>query len=373
MLKLFNSAKQKTNEAIAQAVKSLGQYGIGETQQHLFIAYLQSPDSRAVYHANPRSVAEQLQLTEPETLKVLVAALKEGIVTLNWDIQCPACYKVDFAASQLCDLRTWHTCSCCHHKHESDIDGQVRVTFSIDERLRSLPKEANDPEYRVNVDAKYGVVSGHRLLTLQMFRELFPRETIPPNESLLIRQVTILFTDLAGSTALYSQRGDSQAYSLVNQHFNFLFEIVDHHNGAVIKTIGDAIMATFTSQSDGIAAAIAMQEEMQNFNRRLGSTDNPLILKIGIHAGPCISVTLNDRADYFGTTVNTAARVEGLSQGNDIVFTESLLNQVQAIADAKKYSYQESVVKLKGLSEASKVFHLRITESTSLNPIITFS
>ena len=212
MLKLFNSKKQNVNEAIAQAVKSLGQYGIGETQQHLFIAYLQSPDSRMLYHANPRLIAEQLQLTERETLKVLVSALKEGLVTLNWDIQCPACQGIDFAATQLCKLRTWHICSCCHHKHESDADEHVRVTFSIDERLRALPKEANDPEYRVNVDAKYGVVSGHRLLTLQMFRELFPRETIPPKESLLIRQVTILFTDLAGSTALYSQRGDSQAY-----------------------------------------------------------------------------------------------------------------------------------------------------------------
>ncbi|PZV15663.1 MAG: hypothetical protein DCF20_09765 [Pseudanabaena sp.] len=367
VLKLFNSAKQNTNEAIAQSVKSLTQYRIGTIEQERFIAYLQSPDSRMLYHANPRLIAEQLQLTERETLKVLVAALKEGIVTLNWDIQCPVCQGIDFAATHLCELRTWHICSSCHHKHESDADEQVRVTFSIDERLRSLPKEANDLEFRSHVDAKYGVVSGHRLLTVQMFRELFPRETMPPNESLLIRQVTILFTDLAGSTALYSLRGDSQAYNLVNQHFNFLFEIVDRYNGAVIKTIGDAIMATFTSPSDGIEAAIAMQEEMQNFNRRIESTNNQLILKIGVHAGPCISVTLNERADYFGTTVNTAARVEGLSQGNDIVFTQSLLNHAKAIAEAKNYNYEQSFVKLKGISEPSRVFHMRITKSSSSN------
>ena len=169
------------------------------------------------------------------------------------------------------ELKTWHICPACHHKHESDADQQVRVTFSIDERLRSLPKEANDLAFRNHIDVKYGVVSGHRLLTLQMFRELFPRETIPPNESLLIRRVTILFTDLAGSTALYSQKGDSQAYSLVRQHFDFLFEIVDRHNGAVIKTIGDAIRATFTSPDDGLKAAIAMQAKMQDFNRRFES------------------------------------------------------------------------------------------------------
>jgi class 3 adenylate cyclase len=240
------------------------------------------------------------------------------------------------------------------------------VTFSIDERFRSLSGKANDVAFRNHIDAKYGVVSGHRLLTLQRFRDLFPRETIPPNESLLIRQVTILFTDLAGSTALYSQKGDSQAYSLVNQHFQLLFKIVDQHHGAVVKTIGDAIMAAFTSPDDGIKAAIVMQSEMQKFNQLANqtseSTDNQLILKVGVHAGACISVTLNDRADYFGTTVNTAARVQALSQGNDIVFTADLLSRVKAIAALKNYIGDHSSVMLKGLSEPIAVFRMKATQ-----------
>ena len=356
MLKLFNSSQTK----ITQAVNSLSQYGVSATEQEHFITFLQSPDSRSLYHTNPHLIAEQLKLSERDTLKLLVIALKEGIVTLNWDIQCPACQGVDFAATQLGKLRTFHICPVCHHKHESDADHQVRVTFSIDERLRSLPKEANDPEFRKQIDAKYGVVSGHRLLTLQIFRELFPRETIPPNESLLIRQVTILFTDLAGSTALYSQKGDSQAYGLVRQHFNLLFEIVDQHNGAVIKTIGDAIMASFTSPDDGLKAAIAMQSRMQEFNRSLKSLEQELILKVGVHRGACISVNLNDRSDYFGTTVNTAARVQGLSQGNDIVFTASLRNQAMAIEAIKHHICEESSVILKGLSEPVSVFRVRV-------------
>ena len=364
MLKIFNSAKHN-HKAIAEAVQSLAKYEISDRDQSNFLAFLQNSDRRSLYHTNPRLIAEQLQLSERETLQLLVVALKEGIVTLNWDIQCPCCQGIDFAATQLGKLRTWHICPDCHHKHESDADRQVRVTFSIDERLRSLPKEANDLEFRNQIDAKYGVVSGHRLLTLQIFRELFPRETIPPNESLLIRQVTLLFTDLAGSTALYAQRGDSQAYSLVRQHFNLLFQIVDRHNGAVIKTIGDAIMASFTAPEDGLKAAIAMQEAMQYFNQQFASTEQHLILKVGIHAGACISVNLNDRADYFGTTVNTAARVEGLSQGNDIVFTESLLGYAQAIANRENYQYQQSSANLKGLSEPLTVFHMKVAKSTA--------
>jgi class 3 adenylate cyclase len=365
MLNFFNSDRSKTNKAIAKAVEALSQYEIGEIEQERFIAFLQSEDVRYVYHANPRLISEHLALSEHDTLQLLVMALKEGLVTLNWDIQCPKCQGVDFAATQLCNLRTHHICPACHHKHESDADQQVRVTFSIDQRLRSLTKDANDLGFRNHIDAKYGVVSGHRLLTLQRFRDLFPRETIPPNESLLIRQVTILFTDLAGSTALYSQKGDSQAYSLVNQHFQLLFTIVDQHNGAVIKTIGDAIMATFTAPDNGIRAAIAMQAAMQKFNRQSnqssGSTGDQLILKVGVHAGPCISVNLNDRSDYFGTTVNTAARVQGLSQGNDIVFTADLFSHVKAIADLNDYICDQSSVSLKGISEPITVFRMRAT------------
>lgn len=365
MLNLFRSSKQNVNQAIVEAVEFLSRYEVDTIEQKKLITFLQSEDERLLYHANPRLVAEHLDLSEQDTLKLLVLALREGIVTLNWDIQCPKCQGVDFAATRLGDLKTYHVCPACHHKHESDADQQVRVTFSIDARLRSLSEKANDLEFRNIIDAQYGVVSGHRLLTLQKFRDLFPRETIPPNESLLIKRVTILFTDLAGSTALYSQRGDSQAYSLVNQHFQLLFKIVDQHHGAVVKTIGDAIMAAFTSPDDAIKAAITMQSEMQKFNRlssqASSSKNNQLILKIGVHTGACISVTLNDRADYFGTTINTAARVQTISQGNDIVFTADLLDQVKAITALKNYIGEQSSVMLKGLSEPIIVFRMKVT------------
>ena len=362
MFKLFQSSSKNSKDAIAQAVSNLAQAGIDETDRQRLIDFLNSTDERYLFHANPRFIAEQLQLTERETLNLLVISLKQGIVTLNWDIQCPACNGIDFAATQLSQLNRWHICPACQHKHESDADQQVRVTFSIDDRLRSLSKSANDAAFRQRIDDTYGAVSGHRLLTLQTFRNLFPRETIPPNESLLIRQVTILFTDLAGSTALYSQKGDSQAYSLVRQHFDLLFEIVDRHNGAVVKTIGDAIMAAFTSPQDALKAAIAMQASMQNFNRNSRNKEatlaDQLILKVGIHTGACISVTLNERSDYFGTTVNTAARVQGLSQGNDIVFTEALRDQTQAIAAIASYISEQSSVLLKGLSEPITIFRM---------------
>jgi len=362
MLNLF----RRNRQAIAEAVNSLSTYGVGATVQERLMEFLQTPDSRSLYHANPRLIAAELKLSEPETLKTLVVALKEGIVTLNWDIQCPKCHGIDFVTTQFRQLRTWHVCPRCHHRHHCDADHEVRVTFSIDQRLRSLPKEADNPEFRQQIDSEYGIVSGHRLLTVQTFRDLFPRETMPPHESLLIRQVTILFTDLAGSTALYSQKGDSHAYSLVRQHFDLLFGIVDQHNGAVIKTIGDAIMASFTSPDEGLKAAIAMQEQMPYFNQANQvnqDLEDQLILRVGVHAGSCISVTLNDHPDYFGTTVNTAARIQALSQGHDIVCTASLQSQIQTIA--KHYTCKPSSIHLKGLSEPIMVYHI-LTSTNSI-------
>jgi class 3 adenylate cyclase len=342
---------------IAKAVNTLEVYGIKPAVKKQLQQFFQNPDSRILYHANPKMIAAYLHLSVRETLQILVFALKEGLVTLNWDIQCPVCHGIDFQAKSLGDLRTIHTCPRCKDVHATNADDLVRVTFSIDQRLRRLEAAADDPDFRDRIDTQYGIVSGHEMLTLQTFRDLFPRETIPPNESLVIRRVAILFTDLTGSTALYARRGDAHAYSLVRQHFEVLFKVVDAHNGAVVKTIGDAVMAAFTIPIDALEAAISMHTQLNTLNQQLSLSEaDQLILKVGIEVGPCISVTLNGHPDYFGTTVNTAARVQATSQGNDIVVTDSLLIDPLAADRIKGCPIQSRSLLLKGL-ETPVVVH----------------
>jgi class 3 adenylate cyclase len=116
---------------------------------------------------------------------------------------------------------------------------------------------------------------------------------------------------LRGSTELYERVGDLVAYDLVRAHFRVLNEIIAAEAGAVVKTIGDAVMATFPTPDKAVAAALRMREAMRQFNR--DNVREDLSLKIGIHEGPCLAVVLNDRQDYFGQTVNIAARVQGLA------------------------------------------------------------
>ncbi|TIR42838.1 MAG: adenylate/guanylate cyclase domain-containing protein, partial [Mesorhizobium sp.] len=100
-----------------------------------------------------------------------------------------------------------------------------------------------------------------------------------------------LFTDLRGSTELYERVGDLSAFDLVRVHFQVLHEIVASEAGAVVKTIGDAVMATFATPDRAIAAALRMRDAMRALNEKSGRED--LLLKIGVHAGPCIAVSMN--------------------------------------------------------------------------------
>jgi class 3 adenylate cyclase len=124
----------------------------------------------------------------------------------------------------------------------------------------------------------------------------------------------VLFTDLKGSTELYSRMGDMRAYRLVGEHFGLLREVVASHSGAVVKTIGDAVMASFPTPAPALEAAKLMNSEIA----KVGDLE----LKIGLHAGPCIAVDLNDRLDYFGQTVNIAARVQAIADSRQIVCTD---------------------------------------------------
>jgi class 3 adenylate cyclase len=163
-----------------------------------------------------------------------------------------------------------------------------------------------------------------------------------------IRRVTLLFSDLKGSTALYDAIGDASAWRLVREHFAYLAGIVREHEGAIVKTLGDAVMAAFHDPLQGLEAAIAMQERIAAFNEASGT---PIILKLGLHEGPCIAVTLNDRLDYFGGTVNLAARLQGESRGSDLVLSQALASAPGAATLIAAHAPRPERATLRGFAE----------------------
>jgi class 3 adenylate cyclase len=201
-------------------------------------------------------------------------------------------------------------------------------------------------------------LTAKRMLTNQTFRDIYRTDTLDVDQRLKITSLTFLFTDLKGSTDLYERVGDLVAFDLVREHFRILQEIIAAESGAVVKTIGDAVMATFGTPERAIAAALRMRKAMRTLNEQHQSED--LLLKIGIHEGPCLAVTLNDRQDYFGQTVNIASRVQGLAVSRSILATGSVVDypQVSKLLETDGIKPTPRRMPLRGIAEEVAVYEI---------------
>src|SRR5580692_2913004 len=202
------------------------------------------------------------------------------------------------------------------------------------------------------------VLTAKRLLTNQAFRDIYRTETLAIGQRLKILSLTFLFSDLRDSTGLYDRVGDLVAFDLVNEHFRLLQEIIASERGAVVKTIGDAVMATFETPDRAIAAALRMREAMSDLGAE--RQHQSLGLKMGIHEGPCLAVTLNAQQDYFGQTVNIASRVQGLATSRSIVVTESIADnaQARALLEANGLTPMPRRVTLGGIADKMSIYEI---------------
>jgi adenylate cyclase len=204
--------------------------------------------------------------------------------------------------------------------------------------------------------------------SLQDFRDLFSSEALSPGIQLGISNLAVMFTDLKGSTSLYDTFGDAKAFSLVQSHFDILHRVIASHTGGIVKTIGDAVMAVFQTAENALEAGLSILKEFDQWNSQHDAQDQ-ITIKLGFFEGPCIALTLNDKLDYFGSTVNRASRLEGQSHGGDLVLPESVFRgapvqrvlQREAARGIRVLSEQFEAT-LKGFSEKQVFCRLRIGE-----------
>ncbi len=237
--------------------------------------------------------------------------------------------------------------------------GPLRITLENRTNRRVLPAVwVAGPELHQMMERRRPFLTAKRLLTNQTFRDIYRTDTLDVDQRLKITSLTFLFTDLKGSTELYERVGDLVAYDLVREHFRVLHDIVASESGAVVKTIGDAVMATFPTPDHALSAALRMREAMRTLNDQRGSED--LLLKIGIHEGPCLAVTLNDRQDYFGQTVNIASRVQGLAMSRAIFATGSVVEDPKAssIIERQGLKPMQQTTSLRGLNDEYSVYEI---------------
>ena len=192
-------------------------------------------------------------------------------------------------------------------------------------------------------------LTANRAVSLQAFRDLFTEQVLRPGDNVKIDSVTLMFTDLKGSTALYERIGDPEAYALVREHYAIIGRAVRAHNGCVVKTVGDAVMGAFDRPADAFRCGVRLQNDFAIFNT--DSTRENVVIKLGFHVGRCIAVTLNNRLDYYGTSANQAARLQDQSLGGDIVLSREFARDPTVAVLLAEFEPVHGEARLKGFDD----------------------
>jgi adenylate cyclase len=210
-------------------------------------------------------------------------------------------------------------------------------------------------------------VTAAKVTSMKEFRLLFSSEVLAPGKQVGIENIAFLFTDLLGSTVFYEDVGDALAYRQVRRHIEFMLHWIEHNGGALVKTIGDAVMAVFEAPEKAICAAFDIQSRVHEFNSNSFPLE-PIIIKMGVHFGHAIAVNSNGVLDYFGRNVNIAARVQSLSNGGDIVLSHECIELPAVIQLIERYQAESEVftTTLKGIQETHELSRIWVPRAQTL-------
>ena len=160
---------------------------------------------------------------------------------------------------------------------------------------------------------------------------------------------TILFTDVEGSTALTHKLGDARAREVMREHERIVRTVLGAYGGSEIKTTGDGFMASFTSASQALKCAVAMQRAFAEHNE---TADEPIRVRMGLNAGEPIA----EAEDLFGTVVNLAARIAAQAAGGEIL----VAGVVRELAAGKGFLFADrGDVALRGFEEPARLYEVR--------------
>jgi adenylate cyclase len=190
--------------------------------------------------------------------------------------------------------------------------------------------------------------TAHIVSTFDEFRSLFAKDLLKRGTPLKVARAAVLFSDLTGSTALYAKVGDAAAFRLVDDHFDVMRAVVGAHDGVLVKTMGDAVMAAFV---DAGQCARAATEALARFDAFRGQQQHGGLvgLKLGLYAGACYVVTANGALDYFGQTVNVASRIQHLAGPGEIVIPADTYSELDAAAQSALVVVERFEARVKGV------------------------
>lgn len=318
-----------------------------------------------LFRINLKQLSRKTGVPFQELLTLFLKLVDAGMFNLSWEYHCPHCNAIPGFKHNFGELKSEGECALCNMGFRNTLDKNIEVTFTAHPTFAEIPwslmeqaKEAMIAavkEKRLAMPAEF--VSGLECLNNETFRELFGEQVLSTQESLAVETATFLFTDIKGSTQMYSDLGDAKSYDIVREHFKILFGAIARNNGVVVKTIGDAVMGSFLKPLDAFNAALEAHRE---FASRELSQAGYLKIKMGIHSGSAIVVNLNNAVDYFGNSVNLAARVQGSVENHEVSFTRRVLDDraVNAFLKSKRARLRHKAEHFKGINGLVDVYTL---------------
>ena len=326
--------------------------------------YLLQMEDKELYHINIHGIGNSFHLTQEELLNNLVKLVFDGVLMIEWVYHCPHCGNVAKDVLSLHSATHEDYCGKCQVSFDNYLDDNIEVFFNIHPGVKKLTDDYKK-EYFENLTKgletygdkfwkKEDTVYGINLIQNNNFRNFIGEDILNSDQSLEILKVTILFTDVKGSTKLYNNLGDMKAFSLIREHFKILFQVIAKNNGVPVKTIGDAVMGVFLNEEEGLNASLEMQKNLIKFYE---NKDPQVEIRIGLFTGPCLLVNLNDRLDYFGQSVNKAARIESNAEPNEVVITYDIFERNRKILN-ENTNISFSQKQYKGFSNKENLVHI---------------
>jgi eukaryotic-like serine/threonine-protein kinase len=298
--------------------------------------------------AHSPHVAAQVRVAGGERIE-LELALGEGAYRLRGP-QLP--FTVDFRVEPAAGASSWDL-----HLARGP-DATLPRVLRAGRQLLALTNDHGE-ELVVRVErtvARDDALTAARASALALFRELFPGEVLSPGQLVSVATVTLLVTGLDAAANLYRDLGDARAFALIHEHFRLLDERIRQEGGALVKTVGEGVVAAFGEPVAAVRTALDLQALL-----RRGENTRGLWLRVGIHRGPAMAATLNGQLDYFGTTANLAVLLPDQVCGGELGLTQEVAGdpQVAALLRSRGLSGELTAADLPGLAlGAVQRFHL---------------
>lgn len=441
-LKKLNDPETNVNlDGLNQALSGLKKLNLNPTTIDSLGEFIKRGDEADLFRIRVIELSRKWNLPKKDLLTTCMHGVRQGLLTISWDVICPHCRGVRVQADSLRKLPAKSECFVCDIDFETDQLESIEVVFHVHPSYRKVQEVlfcAAEPakkdhiqvqqrlapqekvsyqlalkegrhrlrfssngqsqifEVKSDTDAREVFWNGEaesekivcgpgskivaenkssqeQLFTLEQlwwkddvlhpsdvfsvpdFLDIFSRESLNTDVKIALGIQVIMFTDIINSTGFYTSRGDAAAFNEVKQHFSDVFSQIISCEGMIVKTIGDSVMASFANPDDALKAAVQIQKTF--FEDR---QDSSIRLRISMHLGQVILVTLNEGVDLFGSTVNKAAKLQACAGAGEVSVSNEFYH---AISNDSRKSIEGVVVQ----RTTSSQFKDKILEAQVIN------